>query len=107
MAKNLTSESYSLLLEAFSSDEDAAAAALAKLRASLVRFFQIKGDENAEESADETLDRVAVKIGEAALIEDLTKYAFGVARFIFFENLRKTHQAKNRRGWLPTHRLVL
>lgn len=94
MAKNLTAESYSLLLKAFSSDEESAAVAYAKLRDSLIRFFQIKGDEMPDEAADETLDRVAIKLGEAVLIEDLTKYSFGVARLVFHENLRKTQKEK-------------
>ena len=94
MAKNLNSKSYSLLLETFSSDEKVAAFAYAKLRDSLIRFFQIKGDDAPDEAADETLDRVAAKLSEAVLIEDLTKYSFGVARLVFLENLRKAQKQK-------------
>lgn len=93
VAKNLTAESYSLLLKAFSSDEKEAALAYAKLRDSLARFFQLKGD-SADEAADETLDRVAVKLGENVLIDDLTKYSFGVARLVFLERLRKMQKEK-------------
>ncbi len=93
MAKNLTAESYTLLLRAFSFDEGEAGEVLSKLRDALVRFFQIKGDADAEDAADETLDRVAAKISEAVAIEDLTKYSFGVARLVFLENLRKTQKA--------------
>ena len=95
MTKNLTAESYSLLLQTFSFDEEAAAIDFTKLRDSLVRFFQIKGDSSPEEAADETLDRVAVKLGEAVLIENLTNYSFGVARLVFLENLRKAQKSKN------------
>lgn len=94
MAKNLNAESYALLLKAVSSDEETAANAYAKLRDSLIRLFQIKGDEMPEESADETLDRVAAKLGADVLIEDLTKYSFGVARLVFYENLKKTQKEK-------------
>ncbi len=83
-----------MLLQTFSSDEEAAAIDFTRLRDSLVRFFQIKGDAAPEESADETLDRVAAKLGEAVQIENLTKYSFGVARLIFLENLRKTQNSK-------------
>jgi len=106
VAKNLTAESYSLLLKAFSSNEVKAAAALSKLRDALVRFFQIKGDADAEESADETLDRVATKLTEAVLIEDLTKYSFGVARLVFLENLRKTQKAKKAFGQYQAETLL-
>ncbi len=94
VAKNLTAESYSLLLKTFASDEGEAVTALSKLRGSLGRFFQIKGDSDPDEAADETLDRVAVKLGDAVLITDVTKYSFGVARLVFLENLRKTQKAK-------------
>ncbi len=94
MAKNLTAESYTLLLKACSSEEKEAALAYAKLRDSLTRFFQIKGDAAADEAADETLDRVAAKLGENILISDLTKYSFGVARLVFLEHLRKTNKEK-------------
>ena len=83
-----------MLLQTFSSDEETAAIDFTKLRDSLVRFFQIKGDSSPEEAADETLDRVAVKLGEAVLIENLTNYSFGVARLVFLENLRKTEKSK-------------
>jgi len=94
VAKNLTAESYTLLLKAFSSDEQEAALAYAKLRDSLTRFFQLKGEAAADEAADETLDRVAAKLSEDVPISDLTKYSFGVARLVFLENLRKMNKGK-------------
>ena len=90
--RTLDSESYSRLLKALSPDEQAAASSFIKLRESLVRFFQLKGDSDAIRSADETVDRVSAKLGQSLVIEDLTKYAFGVARLIFLENLRKTRR---------------
>ncbi|MEP6902473.1 MAG: hypothetical protein ABJA66_12030 [Actinomycetota bacterium] len=88
MPKSLTSESLTKLLSAFSADEAEAALAYTKLRDSLVRYFQIKGIHEADEAADETIDRVANKITQNTQIEDLTKYAFGVAKNIFLEKLR-------------------
>jgi DNA-directed RNA polymerase specialized sigma24 family protein len=89
MPKFLTSEAFEKLLDAFSSDEAEAAAAYTKLRNSLVRFFQVKGLLEADEAADETIDRVADKLNQATEIEDLRKFAFGVARFVCLEKLRK------------------
>ena len=100
MADYLNALSYSLLLRTLSSDEGAAASAYSKLRRSLVRFFELKGDPDAEQSADETLDRVSSKLTGNVLIEDLTKYSFGVARLVFFENLRKMQsQEKALKGY--------
>lgn len=95
MANYLTARSYSLLLKTLSSDEGAAATAFSKLRDSLVRFFELKGDIDPVNSADETLDRVSAKLGNGLLIEELTKYCFGVARLVFLENLRKVQKADN------------
>lgn len=89
MAKQQNAQSYSLLLRTLSSDERAAELAYSKLRSSLVRFFDLKGDRDSEDSADETLDRVSAKLGADVLIENLTKYSFGVARLVFLENVRK------------------
>lgn len=88
MPKPLTSVSFAKLLKAFSSDETKAALAYTKLRDSLVRYFQIKGISDADEAADATIDRVADKLSQNTNIEDLTKYAFGVAKNVFLERLR-------------------
>lgn len=93
MPKDLTSESLKKLLDAFSDDETAAARLYSDLRDSLVRFFELKGISGSDKAADETLDRVADKIDQKAKIEDLRKFAFGVARFVFHENLRREQSA--------------
>jgi DNA-directed RNA polymerase specialized sigma24 family protein len=92
--KNLTPESFDQLLNALSPDRREAAAAYAKLRDALVRFFQLKGDFAPETAADATLDRVAVKISESVKIDNLTRYSFGVARFIFLERLHSRKKEK-------------
>ena len=94
MPKSLTSESLKKLLDAFSVDETEASRLYTDLRDSLVRFFQLKGAADADKAADETLDRVADKVNQGAKIEDLRKFAFGVARFVFLENLRREQSAK-------------
>jgi DNA-directed RNA polymerase specialized sigma24 family protein len=88
MPKPLTSESLKKLLDAFSSDKDEAAVAYTKLRDSLVRYFQLKGISEADEAADETIDRVAEKIKQGINIDNLNGFAFGIAKFIFLEKLR-------------------
>ena len=95
VAKHLTSESLNRLLAEFSGDERQAAAAYTNLRDSLVRFFQLKGDFAPDAAADETLDRVAVKIAENTPIDNVTKYSFGVARLIFLERLRFSQKETN------------
>ena len=94
MVEHLIVQSYPTLLAALSSDAATAPAAFLKPRGSLVRFFQLKSDGDAEHAADETLDRVSAKFGEGVIIVDPVKYSFGVARLVFLENLRKTEKAK-------------
>jgi DNA-directed RNA polymerase specialized sigma24 family protein len=88
MPDPLTSESLAKLLNKFSSDEEQAALAYTKLRTALVRYFQMKGISESDEAADATIDRVAEKLSQNTNIEDLTRYAFGVAKNIFLERLR-------------------
>lgn len=94
MPKDLTSESLKKLLEAFSADETEASRLYTNLRGSLVRFFGLKGISDPDKAADETIDRVADKLNQEAKIEDLRKFAFGVARFVYLENLRREQTAK-------------
>lgn len=81
------------MLQALSPDDEAAAHAFLRLRDSLVRFFELKGDNDPIQAADETLDRVSTKLGEQVQIENITKYSFGVARLVFLEDLRKIQRA--------------
>ena len=84
----MTEESFKILLENLKLNSNESGAAYTDLRNSLVRYFQIKGDFDADEAADATLDRVAMKLAQNIKIENLTKYSFGVARLIFLERLR-------------------
>jgi DNA-directed RNA polymerase specialized sigma24 family protein len=88
MPKPLTSESLNKLLDAFSTDEDESAFAYTKLRDSLVRYFNLKGVSESDESADETLDRMAEKIKQGVKIDNLNGFAFGIAKYVFLEGIR-------------------
>jgi DNA-directed RNA polymerase specialized sigma24 family protein len=82
------------LLDTLSTDQSEAARAYSNLRQSLVRFFHIKGDSAPDEAADIVLDRVAEKLVNRTSIDDLTKYSFTVAKFVFFERLRAAEKEK-------------
>ncbi len=94
MPNPLTSESLAALLNSFSSNEEEAAFAYTKLRDKLVRYFQLKGISETDEAADATIDRVAAKLNQNTKIEDLTRYAFGVAKKVFLERLRASQVEK-------------
>ncbi len=95
MPNLLTSATLAALLKTFSSNEEEAALAYTKLREKLVRYFTLKGINEADDAADTTIDRVASKLDQKIEIEDLTRYAFGVAKNVFLERLRAS-QIENR-----------
>ncbi len=88
MPNPLTSESFAKLLDTFSSQEEEAALAYTKLRESLVRYFELKGISEVDDAADAAIDRVAGKLVQNTKIDDITRYAFGIAKNIFLERLR-------------------
>ena len=62
-----------------------------EMRRRLVAFFDRKNCLNADELADETLNRVARRLEEEGKIESETpaKYCYITARFVFMESLRE------------------
>lgn len=89
MPKVLTSKSFAKLLTALSADEAEAAVLYTKLRDSLVRYFELKGISEANEAADETLDRIPERIASDTKSEEVNYIAFSVARYIFLEKIRE------------------
>src|SRR5687767_13643983 len=94
MPKSLTSETLEKLLDALSADQTAAATAYAELRDSLVRFFELRGVADPYEAADETLDRIPERINPNTKNKDVKFIAFGIAKFVFLETIRKEQKQK-------------
>lgn len=90
----LTARSFDALLDAFDSDRDRAGARYAACRERLCRFFEWRGCEDPDGLADETLDRVAVRLDGGTTIQsgDPLHYVFGVARLVCLE----AHKAQRR-----------
>jgi len=59
------------------------------LRTRLVKFFEWRACQFADDLADETLDRVARKIDSGEQINDYVNYAYGVARLLYLETVKK------------------
>ena len=79
-----------LLLANLHSDERRAAVLYEEIRYRLMRFFRLHRPHEAEDLADEALDRVARKLSEGIAIERIEFYAVGVARFVLRERLAAT-----------------
>ena len=95
MPENLPKNSFAKLLRAFSADESEAATLYLQTRNSLVRFFQLRGDFDPNEAADVTFDRVQLKLEQNTFVDNISKYCFGVARFISLERFRLETRQKH------------
>jgi RNA polymerase sigma factor (sigma-70 family) len=88
------------LLAWLSPDETAAVQKYFAIRNSLVKIFEVRGCLDADELADESIDRVAKKAAEirANYTGDPGAYFYGVARNVYREYLRRPRTAE-----LPVH----
>ncbi len=81
----LTQEAFDKLLASLDPDRESAGEQYLEMRGNLIRFFEWRGCPFPEDHADETINRVARKIGEGEEIQDPSKYSFGVARMLLLE----------------------
>lgn len=84
----MTGEALDRLLQALDPDRDAAGRHYERLRARLLRFFDLRGSWSADENADETLNRIARKLAAGEAIRDVPSFAIGVARMVLRESAR-------------------
>ncbi|HET9711148.1 MAG TPA: sigma-70 family RNA polymerase sigma factor [Pyrinomonadaceae bacterium] len=89
----LTQDALEKLLNSFSPDRDQAAADYELMRRKLVRFFEWRGIDAADDHTDETINRVARRIDEGQAIDNLKSYFYGVARMVYLEALRDREHA--------------
>lgn len=88
MKAALTQESFAALLLFLDADRERAGEKYEELRRTLIRFFEWRGAPFPEEHADETLNRVARKLGEGIEIRNLSGYCYEVARLVFLESTK-------------------
>ncbi len=81
----LSQEAFDRLLEGFSSDRREAAELYEAMRARLIRFFQWERAPFPEDHADETINRVAKRLGDGEEVKDTGAYFYGVARLVLRE----------------------
>ena len=87
----LTGESFERLLAFLDRDRDRAAGAYDLLHRKLIKFFDWRGHPDPEHLADLTLNRVARKLDEGAVVRTPNPGSFvlGVARMVFLEESRR------------------
>lgn len=88
---DLTAEGFEKLLQRLDADPARAAERYEELRLKLVKFYVWRGcaEASADELADETINRLAVKLEEGVEIESLGAYACQISRFVWLEFSRK------------------
>lgn len=92
---NPTNNSLHLLLNRLDADVEKAAEKYEDLRLRLVNYFVWScgcPESRADGLADQTLDRVALKLEQNTNIENLRAYSLATARFIWLEHGRKVRE---------------
>ena len=88
----LTETTFNKLLAALAEDRETAGEKYLQLKKNLVRFFETRGFNAADDAADEVFNRLARKL-ETEQIENVNTYALGIARMLTLE-LRKSPEQK-------------
>lgn len=94
-AFNQKNKSLEKLIDFCSSKNGSVDFSYNELKKTLVKYFQLKGDNDPETAADLTLDRIADKMTQGVEIDNLKKYSVAVARFIFLERLNQADRERN------------
>jgi len=84
-------ESFDALLAWLDSNPESAAAKYEVIRSRLIKVFVCRGCQQAEDLADETIDRVARKLDEirTTFTGEPLRYFYGVANKVHLEYLRR------------------
>lgn len=85
----LTQQAFDKLLASFSSDRDEAGKQYQIMRGKLVRSFEFRLIDSAEDRADDTINRVARRIDEGKHIDNLTAYMYRTAYLVYLEALKE------------------
>lgn len=92
---NLTRDAFDRFLACLDGDREQAGLKYEKIRLKLIRFFEWRRVQFAEEHADETINRVVRKIGAGETIREPTTYIYGVARMLLLEILKEQEKRQS------------
>ena len=82
---------FDSLLNWLAPDREEAGAKYEQIRRRLIKIFTCRGRSDADELADETINRVTLKVSKIAqdYVGDPALYFYGVAQKVYLESLRK------------------
>jgi DNA-directed RNA polymerase specialized sigma24 family protein len=88
----LSQSSFDAFLGNLDSDRELAGQKYEAIRTRLVKFFEWRACQFADDLADRTLDRVVRKVDSGEQINDYFNYTYAVARLVYMENLRQENK---------------
>ena len=97
--RSLTEEDLDRLLAHLDEDREVAAEKYLTLHSKLVKFFEGRACPYPEDHAHDTLSLVALKLRDEK-IDNITTYAFGIARNLFMEILRDIKKEQSALNYL-------
>ena len=86
--------SLARLLTVLNTDRDQAGVEYCRLLRRLTEFFRRRGEPSPAEAADQTLDRIAVRLSIGERIDHLERYSMRVARFVGLERYRRRNRER-------------
>ena len=89
MAEIITQTGFDKFLTTLDADREQAGAKYESLRGRLVKFFEWRNCDAAQELTDIVFDRVIKKIAEGEQIQNIGAYSATVAQFVFKEDCRR------------------
>ena len=84
----ITQEGFDRFLSCLDEDRELAGREYERVRGQLILYFQCRDIVQAEDCADEAINRVILKLESGHQIRDLATYVFGVARMVLLETSR-------------------
>jgi RNA polymerase sigma-70 factor (ECF subfamily) len=88
----ITQEGFDRFLSRLNQDRELAGQEYERVRGRLILYFQCRDIVQAEDCADEVINRVILKLETGHQIRELVTYVFGVARMVLLE----THRSQSR-----------
>lgn len=101
--RELSPSSFNDFLTVLDPDRDKAGLRYEELRVRIVKFFEWRACRFPDALADETLDRVMRKIAAGESIEDHAGYCYGVARFVYLEDMKQRAKEQAVIIQMPVH----
>ncbi|MFN7930674.1 MAG: hypothetical protein U0Y68_22680 [Blastocatellia bacterium] len=87
--QTINQEGFDLFLNCLHTDREQAGLEYERIRGRLLLYFQCRNIAQAEDGADEAINRVILKLSAGEELRDPVQYVFGIARMVLLEITRQ------------------